>query len=328
MSFNISLNSSWKLWPISSLLELEQNHIWNPVLPHGSLCHSLHLAVYHFTDWLIWAMTLYSWSVYNDWYLMRRLVVLPYQFSQCGSTSNYWLRTTGLLPLSSWLWLLYPQSPEPCSSSACLTVLEPPACMRTYNLSRVVPTCFCNCSQRGIFWAVTAGNCACTMCCAWLMGLMMTMRWDERASLRAFPSEKGETTSTKIYCTLDGSVMMGWLKVTDNFHPQVLYIHQLPASLKVSNWRPSFGNCLCTSLCLMEQLHSTPNNCVTVHPSRLYPLNDGVSGPWRMPSSFTSGRQTVLYQGNCNPSTVSDWDHNNCCPLRTPDCNPRIFVSL
>ena len=58
------------------------------------------------------------------------------------------------------------------------------------------------------------------------------------------------------------------------------------------------------------------------------PLNDSVSVPSRMPYSFRPGQQTEFHQGNCNPSTDSNWIPDNCCPLRATGCNPRITVSL
>ena len=71
------------------------------------LCQLLHVAVYCFTDWLMWAMKLYTWSVSNYWYLRRHLVITPCLFRWCRSTCIHWsvpavilaLEDLGLAPL-------------------------------------------------------------------------------------------------------------------------------------------------------------------------------------------------------------------------------------
>ena len=73
---------------------------------------------------------------------------------------------------------------------------------------------------------------------------------------------------------------------------------------------PPWARFLELELCLMEQLCSIPKSCIAVNPTRLYPLER------QHPPS------------NCNSSTASIWIPDNCCPLRTTGCNPRISVSL
>ena len=88
------------------------------------------------------------------------------------------------------------------------------------------------------------------------------------------------------------------------------------------HWCLSIGNCLCTSRCLLEQLCSTPDDSVTVHPLRLYPQQRVC--PQETLCFFLDNRLCSTKATVIPLQLLTD----KCCPLRTTCCNPRISVSL
>ena len=140
------------------------------------------------------------------------------------------------------------------------------------------------------------------------------MEWG--ASLRAFLSEERWNHIYRDIPCFGRVTDDGWLKETDSFHPQVLYSpHFLPPSrspLVSLYWKLSLYITVHPGTTVFHARQLC--DCTSSKTELL--LNNSVSVPSRTLCSFPPAWQTVLHQGNCNPSTAPDWISGYLYPSR------------
>ena len=166
-----------------------------------------------------------TWSVYNDWCLRRHQVIIPCLFSLCRSNYIHWVYMTGLV--STWLWLPYSGSTGSGSSMHSSTWTWAWGYMTYQEQFLLVSAFVSNLEVSGPQLQVMM----LVPCFCLVNGLDGYNRMEWRASLRAFPSEENWDHIYRDILCFGWVTDDGWLKETDNFHPQVLNSsHLLPPS--------------------------------------------------------------------------------------------------